>query len=166
MSSNLQLTKSNLAALEEGGISESSEKSIKYLFRIGISKSTAYDYIYSEEKRSRYVNSDRIGPGQPVPGRLYFPPDGAYNYLIYYPDFPPGKQAVLPIQFNAIWDQSTWARLVHNELVRIKQAAQDKRNKLQALVVKCPYKAWSTYACERMWLIPQEFGNIMKSLHW
>lgn len=53
----MQLTSSNLAALEEGTSLSSPEAIIKsYLFKIGVSKCAAYDYIYSEERRARFIN--------------------------------------------------------------------------------------------------------------
>lgn len=155
------LTTANLAGLEEG--TSPKPEDIKYLFRVGISKNTAYDYIYSEERRARFVYSDRLGTGKVVHGRLYVPPNGPYQYLIYYPDYPNGKP-VLPLQFNAIWDQATWNRLVHNELDRIRKSAQEKRNKLHALVIKCPYKPWMTIMCESMTTIPTAVLGCMKSL--
>lgn len=150
----IPLTAANLAALEEGTSAKPEE--IKYLFRVGISKSTVYDYIYSEERRARFVNSDRLGAGKPARGRTYEPPNGPYEYLVYYPDYSNGKP-ILPAQFNSIFDQATWNRLVHNEIVRIKQEAQAKRNKLHALVIQCPFKPWVTVLCETMVWIPNSF---------
>lgn len=153
------LTASNLAALEEG--TSSKPEAPTYIFRVGISKSTAYDFIYEDERRSRFVDSDRIGPKQPVHGRTYFPPNGQYEYMMYYPDFPAGKSPVRPVQFNAVWDQAAWTRLVHNELVRIRKAAQEKRNKIHALAIRCPYKPWTTFVLE---LLTTIFGRVLDIL--
>jgi hypothetical protein len=161
----LPLTTANLTAWE----ASSSKKSFKakYIFRFGISKCTAYDYIFEEEKRSNLEYANRIGPKEFIYRRAFIGPVGAYEYLLYSPDFNPYAIVgcpTLPAEMTQLMNQATYERLVLKEVIRIRQEAQDKRIKLQSLIESCPYNSRVYSACFLMTSSKQSLEAIVSKL--
>lgn len=143
----LPLTTENLTAWEE---SSSKKRKIKYIFRFGISKNTAYDYIFEEEKRSKLDYANRIGPKDFIYNRTFIGPTGQYEYLLHSPDFNPYATTgcpTLPAEIIQLMTPSDYERLVLKQVIRIRQEAQDKRIKLQNLIESCPFNSRVYNAC-------------------
>lgn len=160
----LPLTTENLTAWEVS----SSKKSFKvrYVFRFGISKCTAYDYIFEEEKKTKLEFANRIGPKEFIYNRAFVGPIGQYEYLLYSPDFNPYVTTgcpTLPAEITKLMDQATYERIVLNEVIRIRQAAQDKRAKLQSLIESCPYNSRMYSACLLMTSSKNAFDSALLS---